>query len=497
MTSCAFRPLRTASGGNRALLCLFIAACAAPGARAQSDLHAHLFAPASAAMTRARVANADLLAPQTFERGALAYAKAEDLYDRHRPLDAIKDQLREASTTFTRAIDAATFAQAQFATVLKARSDAMSAGSPNASPQLWVQAESLLRSAASSMEDDKPGEARANAGEAQGVYRSAELEAIKETLLGPARALLARAEEMKVASTAPQTFERAGQLLDLADALIKQNRYDLTEARRLASEAKYEAAHAIELHKTLSQIEERKLPFENALLLSEGAIARIAATLNTRVGFDGGYDPVVEQINAAIMSRDTARTALADSVRRLREENDALRSRLASLEKVAPAAAARTVEERDTEARQKVNSAMARAGKFIAQNEGRVVRDGNTVVLRLYALEFTPDGNSLAAGSAELLTRVDKAIRLFPDCHVKVEGHTEPGGSETLNQKMSEARAAAVADYLRAFPPPAKLIESEGWGSSSPIADNSTAEGRSRNRRIDIVIFPNGAAVRR
>jgi len=497
MNPCAFRPLRSDSRGSRVLLCLMIAACSAPAAHAQSDLHTHLFAAASAAMTRARLANADLLAPLTFETGTTAYANAEDLYDRHRPVDAIKEQLQEATSSFARAIDAATYAQTQFASALKARSDAMGAGAPRASAQLWVQAEALLRSAAASMENDRPGEARTGAGEAQGIYRSAELDAIRETLLGPARELLARAEEMHVASTAPQTFERAGQLLDLADALVRQNRYDLTEAQRLASEAKYEAAHAIYLHRTLTEIEERKLPIENALLLSEGAIARIAATLNTHIGFDGGYDPVVEEINAAIRSRDTVRAALADSIRRLREENAALRVRLASAQLGATGAPARTDEDREAELRQRVNNAIARAARFFSQREGRVLREGNTVVLRLYAIEFTPDGDSLAPGATEVLARVDKAIRLFPDCHVKVEGHTEPGGSETANQKMSEARAAAVGDYLRAFPPPAKLIESEGWGSSSPIADNATAEGRARNRRIDIVIFPEGAAVHR
>jgi len=495
MTSGTSRPVRAALGATRAAICGLLAACITPAALAQSDMHAHLFAGASAAMTRARQANADLLAPLTFEQGTEAYAKAEDLFDHHRPVDRIQGLLQIASSAFSDAVDAAKTAQAEFATVLKARSDAMSAGAPRVSAKLWAQAETLLRSAASSLEEGTTGKARKDAGEAQGIYRSAELEAVKETLLGPARELLARAEAMNVASNARQTFERAGQRLELAEALIKQNRYDLTEARHLAAEAKYEAAHAIYLHEIISQMEERKSSFEDALLLSESAIARIAAALNTHVGFDGGLDPVVEQIIAAVRSRDSARAGLADSLRRLREENEALLLRLSPAERGAPAGIARTDEARKAEERQQINTAVARAGRFFAPREGRVLRDGNTVIIRLYALEFTSDRNALAAGSGEVLARVDKAIRLFPDCHVKVEGHTEPGESETLNQKVSEARAAAVADYLRAFPPPAKLIESEGWGSSRPIADNATKEGRGRNRRIDIVIFPDGAAV--
>jgi len=493
----AFRRFRAAGGEIRAAFCIMLAACAAGAARAQSDMHTHLFAPAAAAMTRARQANAELLAPRSFDRGTTAFGKADDLFDRHQPVDAIKEELLLASTSFSQAIDAATTAQAQFAPVMKARTDALSADAPRFSADLWARAEARLRSAAALMEDGKPGDARSDAGEAQGMYRSAELEAIRETLVGPAQELLDRAEQMHVATTAHKTFERARLMLDRAEALIRQNRYDLTDARRLAGEAKYEAAHAIYLHGIITQLEEQKSSLEDAILLSESAIGRIATALNTPVAFDAGCDPVVDQIIGTVTSRDSSRAALADSLRRLREENAELRLRLAGAGRTGEGAPARANEDLKADERQRVNAALAHAGRFFAPREGRVLRDGNTVVLRLYALEFTPDSNALEPGSAEVLARVDKAIRLFPDCHVMVEGHTEAGANETLNQKVSEARAAAVAGYLRAFPPPAKLIESEGWGSSRPIAENATAGGRARNRRIDIVIFPGGAATSR
>ena len=71
-----------------------------------------------------------------------------------------------------------------------------------------------------------------------------------------------------------------------------------------------------------------------------------------------------------------------------------------------------------------------------------------------------------------------------------MEAHTETGENETLNQKISERCAATVAAYLKKSPPVSSLIESRGWGSNSPIADSSTAEGHARNRRIDVVISP-------
>nr|HPK66330.1 OmpA family protein [Thermoanaerobaculia bacterium] len=55
------------------------------------------------------------------------------------------------------------------------------------------------------------------------------------------------------------------------------------------------------------------------------------------------------------------------------------------------------------------------------------------------------------------------------------------------NQKLSEARAAAVRDYLTAHGVAASRLTSAGFGASQPVADNATELGRARNRRVEIV----------
>ncbi len=94
--------------------------------------------------------------------------------------------------------------------------------------------------------------------------------------------------------------------------------------------------------------------------------------------------------------------------------------------------------------------------------------------------------------SAELRTSsyatLDKVIDLANDCRdnrIAITGHSDASGNEVWNQRLSLARAQAVADYLiRGGIEPTRLIVA-GAGSSSPVADNSTASGRSRNRRIE------------
>ena len=482
------------SAGRRGVIIALSAAgilFACRDARAQSDFHSQFFREVDVARARATGLNAGFLAPQSFERANTAYAKAEFLFERHKPLDAIKEQIQLATQYFIMAADESKTARVEFASALTARSDALTAEAVRLSPGLWDQAEAYLFTAAESLEDGDTPAARSNAAEAQGIYRTAELEAIKLNLLTPARELLARAEQLNVKTTAQQTLERAYQRLELAEAMVKQNRYDVTEARRLSGEAKYEAAHAIYLHEIISQMEEHTLTFEEALLLSEAAIGRIASALNTPARFDGGYAPVVQRIITAVKSRDSARSAMAETVRRLRTENEMLRRRLTSLEMGGgPAHGASSRGNLTPEDRQRYIGAITLAARFFTPAEGTVVRDGENVVLRIFGLTFTRENGTMEAGSPELLSKIDHALRLFPPSRLTVEGHTEAGEIESLNQRNSEEWAAALAAYLRSFPSASKVIEYRGWGSSCPIADNTTAEGRSRNRRIDIIITP-------
>jgi type VI secretion system protein ImpK len=78
--------------------------------------------------------------------------------------------------------------------------------------------------------------------------------------------------------------------------------------------------------------------------------------------------------------------------------------------------------------------------------------------------------------------------------HVTVTGHTDNQPIHTVefpdNQALSEKRAAFVADVLKAHGMPAARIVAIGKGDTQPLADNTTAEGRSRNRRVEVLVAP-------
>jgi OOP family OmpA-OmpF porin len=87
------------------------------------------------------------------------------------------------------------------------------------------------------------------------------------------------------------------------------------------------------------------------------------------------------------------------------------------------------------------------------------------------------------------MARIDEALGKLKGVDLEMviaTGHTDSIGTEAYNQKLSERRAAAVKDYLVSKGIPASKVTTIGKGESQPVATNKTAEGRQKNRRVDI-----------
>jgi len=92
--------------------------------------------------------------------------------------------------------------------------------------------------------------------------------------------------------------------------------------------------------------------------------------------------------------------------------------------------------------------------------------------------------------SFRILDAVVDIMKQNPDIHkVRVEGHTDSKGSDAYNIKLSQRRTNAVRDYLISHGVEADRLVGVGYGEARPVADNSTAEGRARNRRVEFTIL--------
>src|SRR4029078_1169070 len=79
-------------------------------------------------------------------------------------------------------------------------------------------------------------------------------------------------------------------------------------------------------------------------------------------------------------------------------------------------------------------------------------------------------------------------LLMIPNANIQIEGHTDSTGSEDTNSKLSAARAQAVTDFLKSHGVEESRMVSRGLGPAQPVADNATADGRAKNRRVEIVV---------
>lgn len=120
-----------------------------------------------------------------------------------------------------------------------------------------------------------------------------------------------------------------------------------------------------------------------------------------------------------------------------------------------------------------------------------VTRVGDDIILNMPSnVTFDTDRADVKAEFYDTLNSVAIVLNEFNRTLVDVTGHTDSTGSSAHNQKLSERRAASVAEYLVAQGNNPQRFQVLGMGQTEPVASNSTAEGRAQNRRVEIRIVP-------
>ncbi|MET2851398.1 OmpA family protein [Vibrio owensii] len=101
---------------------------------------------------------------------------------------------------------------------------------------------------------------------------------------------------------------------------------------------------------------------------------------------------------------------------------------------------------------------------------------------------FEFDSATLTDSVSERLDNFVNFLNEYPQAQVEITGYTDSSGPAAYNQKLSERRAQSVADYLIAAGIDADRFTVKGMGEENPVADNSTHEGREKNRRVEVVV---------
>lgn len=101
---------------------------------------------------------------------------------------------------------------------------------------------------------------------------------------------------------------------------------------------------------------------------------------------------------------------------------------------------------------------------------------------------FEVNSAVLLPASFPVLDQLGETLKAYPDLRILITGHTDSDGSADKNLQLSKARAAAVKTYFETkFKIEANRLETTGAGASKPVADNKTAAGKAKNRRVEFV----------
>jgi outer membrane protein OmpA-like peptidoglycan-associated protein len=156
--------------------------------------------------------------------------------------------------------------------------------------------------------------------------------------------------------------------------------------------------------------------------------------------------------------------------------------------------------EKESLAKEKETSATERAARVDAETKARGAMDAlakslavksedrGTVITLSGGVIFATGQATILGGARAQLDQVAEALKSQAEHHFSVEGHTDNQGTDAINSKLSTRRANAVRDYLIAHGVAPAAITANGFGSSRPIGDNRTSEGRAMNRRVEIVV---------
>ena len=101
---------------------------------------------------------------------------------------------------------------------------------------------------------------------------------------------------------------------------------------------------------------------------------------------------------------------------------------------------------------------------------------------------FDTGKTTLKPASLVVLDNAAAILNEYKNANFYIDGHTDSVGSESLNQKLSEGRAASVVAYLISKGIASNRLESRGFGESKPIEKNNTRAGRRANRRVEILV---------
>jgi OOP family OmpA-OmpF porin len=299
-----------------------------------------------------------------------------------------------------------------------------------------------------------------------------------------------RVRDLDAHKRAPMTYERADSLYSEAKVQLESDPPQPEEAFRLAAAAARGFSHAERLAPLADSIRNRKVSGEEVLLRREAYLVSLSEALALSPDLESDLEVLGDEVLAGAAAAEAERARLQRALGERSERVSELEARLDSVEiELADVARREAALSAELAKREDQERRLREVRAIFDPDEAEVLVTDDRVTVRLAGLSFPSGSAELGPDDAPLLTKLERVVRDFPGSRITVEGHTDNVGDDATNQALSQRRAIAVRDYLlTGVAMSADRITAIGYGKTRPIAPNDTAEGRRRNRRIDVTI---------
>lgn len=434
---------------------------------------------------QARTNQVDVLSPTWFERAGATTTAARQELKNGAPAEDVRKQIAIARAELKQAEVVAIRSRDQLAEAIDARNGARAVNAQQFGRE-YAEVEDDFLKLTRAMENNEFKYARGRRHDVAERYRALELRAIDRAALADVRVLIQNARNAKVQEIAPKTFQEAQDALHQAETYIAANRYDRAGIKKKADRARFLAQRSLVIAKIGRRIQ--TMTPEDIALWVETFMFQTTVQLQTPDRRNLSFE---EQQGAILAALDDLRAELTLAKKSVEDKDrliEKMSDRLAELE----GANQRIRLERQHLAAQKRFGELAiKVQQEFDPDEADVRIQDNRMIIRLKGIHFPAGGFSLSPDDGGLLTKVQRAILTFGLPEVVIEGHSDNTGLPEMNLALSKQRAESVRRFLvDRYTLPANKISAVGYGAARPIASNDTAEGRSQNRRIDVVIKP-------
>jgi len=244
------------------------------------------------------------------------------------------------------------------------------------------------------------------------------------------------------------------------------------EAERLAKEIAARKAEMRALEERAGAAENRAKSAQAALAEAQGSLqaSRLALAEATRekTAAEAAREQAAAEAASQKAATEAAVAAAQSELAKMEAEKQQLEHSMAGL---------RSEKER-------LSSRLQGALSKVAETQ----QSARGLIVNLPDILFDVNQATLKPEAQLVLAKLAGILLIMPELNLRVEGHTDATGSDAYNLGLSQQRAEAVRQLLQAQGVAGDRMTTVGYGKSRPIADNTTVEGRRKNRRVEIVI---------